>query len=274
MSNRASFSPIRALTRRLLALLLLASPVWAAGAAYGRQAAWPAAMRLVYEIDAGADAEQTLGVVRERLEVLRPQRTDALLDDAGRLLVRLRSAGDRDLAVAVIGQTGDFRITLVASDDPAEIQAAVDAAQDASLAETATLPEGRLLAATGERFEPYLLIYAPGAPELAGAELTGAHVRLAERGVNSESGASIVRFELDGAGARAMTKLTTDHVRERLAIVFDGQILMAPVISTPITGGEGYIDGNFTTEGAEVLAAILNAGPLPPLTLVEESVEE
>jgi preprotein translocase subunit SecD len=269
MSIVASCSPpsASAATRWAAVLCLLLSPTWAAGAAHARQdLPWPAAVRLVYEIAPGADAEETLRIVRERLDELRPRRTDAALDASGRIVVQLRSAGDRDLAVGVVGQPGAFQIALVASDNPAEIQAA--------LADGGAAPEGLVLGATGDRFEPYLLLFADAA-DADDALLTGAHVRQAAPGFNPGNGAPIVNFQFDDAGARALNKLTTTYAGDRIAIVLDGAIIAAPVISSPITSGSGFIDGGFTTEGAQALAAILNAGALPaPLTLIEESTEE
>lgn len=256
------------LTRRLAALILLASPFWAAPAALARQnASWPAAVRLVFELQPGADADETVRVAQARLDRLRPQRTDAFIDDAGRLVVRLRNAADRDLAAGVVGQPGEFRITLVASDDPARVQAA--------LADQSTLPEGQILAPLGDRFEPYLLVYAPGATDVDDSALTGSHIVRAEAATNPANGAAVVNFELDAAGGRALTRLTTTHVRERIAVVLDGQVLMAPTVSTPLTDGAGSINGGFSPEVAQALAAIMGSGPLPaPVTLVEETAEE
>jgi preprotein translocase subunit SecD len=53
--------------------------------------------------------------------------------------------------------------------------------------------------------------------------------------------------------------------------VLDNQILSAPVIQTPITGGQGRITGQFDAESATDLAVLLRAGALPaPLQVIEE----
>jgi preprotein translocase subunit SecD len=55
------------------------------------------------------------------------------------------------------------------------------------------------------------------------------------------------------------------------AIVLDNEVISAPVIREPITGGSGQISGNFTVQQANDLAILLRAGALPaPLTVVEE----
>jgi protein-export membrane protein SecD len=255
-----------AFTRRAVLLL---PPLWAlvlsGPGAEAQSAPWPAAAELVFEVGPGGAPDAVQSVVQARLEELRPRRTEVILDDAGRIVVRLRSGGDRDLAVGVASQTGRLQIALVASDDPIDIQAA--------LAESGGPPEGQVLAPTGQEYEPYLLLYLER-PGVDAAALSGRHFSQAAAGFHPANGSPIVNFRLDAAGARALSQLTTTHAGERIAIVLDGVVLSAPTVAEPITGGAAYIDGGFTTDSAQALAAIINAGALPaPLTLVEEVTE-
>ena len=56
-----------------------------------------------------------------------------------------------------------------------------------------------------------------------------------------------------------------------MAIVLDNEVISAPNINGPITGGSGIITGNFTTESANELAMLLRSGALPaPLEVLEE----
>ncbi len=65
--------------------------------------------------------------------------------------------------------------------------------------------------------------------------------------------------------------MTTENVNRPFAIVLDNEIISAPVIREPITGGSGQISGNFTVESANDLAVLLRAGALPAkLSVVEE----
>ena len=58
---------------------------------------------------------------------------------------------------------------------------------------------------------------------------------------------------------------------ERLAIVLDNEVISAPNINGPITGGSGIITGNFTTKSANDLALLMRSGALPaPLEVMEE----
>ena len=53
--------------------------------------------------------------------------------------------------------------------------------------------------------------------------------------------------------------------------MLDNEVISAPVIREPITGGSGQISGNFTVQQANDLAILLRAGALPaPLTIIEE----
>ncbi|MCD6287836.1 MAG: protein translocase subunit SecD [Candidatus Hydrogenedentes bacterium] len=87
---------------------------------------------------------------------------------------------------------------------------------------------------------------------------------------NSRVGAWQVDFVLSTAGGRQFRRITTDHVKERLAIVLDQTVQTAPTINEPI-GSRGQITGGFTPTEARDLAIVLEAGALPaPLELIYE----
>jgi preprotein translocase subunit SecD len=67
--------------------------------------------------------------------------------------------------------------------------------------------------------------------------------------------------EGSGAFADATTRLSASN--DRLAIVVDREVISAPAVDEPITGGSGIISGNFTENRAKDLATQLNAGALP-----------
>jgi preprotein translocase subunit SecD len=81
----------------------------------------------------------------------------------------------------------------------------------------------------------------------------------------------IVTFRFSTAGTRKFAQATSENVGRPFAIVVDGEVVSAPVIREPITGGSGQISGNFTTRSASELAAVLRYGELPArLKVVEE----
>ncbi len=80
-----------------------------------------------------------------------------------------------------------------------------------------------------------------------------------------------VSFKFNSVGSKIFAEITKQNTGKRFAIVLDSKLLSAPVINTPITGGEGEISGSFTVESANDLALLLRAGALPaPLNIIEE----
>jgi preprotein translocase subunit SecD len=92
-------------------------------------------------------------------------------------------------------------------------------------------------------------------------------------GLDSQTGERLVSFKLKSAGADAFAKYTTDHVGEFFAIVLDGNVVSAPYIRQPITGGTGQISGNFTVQEMNDLSTVLKFGALP-LQLQEVSFNQ
>src|SRR5262249_33941542 len=80
---------------------------------------------------------------------------------------------------------------------------------------------------------------------VTGENLTKASASLHPNGIGY-----IVNFSFDGIGTRKFGQVTTENVGKRFAVVLDGKIITAPSINTPILGGSGYIEGNFTPETA------------------------
>lgn len=82
----------------------------------------------------------------------------------------------------------------------------------------------------------------------------------------------MIQFKLDTKGGVAFSRATQpDNKGRALAILLDGEVISAPEINDPITGGSGVITGQFDFEEAENLSILLNAGALPvPLTIIEE----
>lgn len=97
-------------------------------------------------------------------------------------------------------------------------------------------------------------------------------LNLKNAGISTDrNGNPAVSFEFDKIGAEEFANVTSRNVGKRLAIVLDGQVISAPNINTPITGGSGEITGNFSIEEANELSVLLKSGALPaPLHTVEE----
>ena len=101
--------------------------------------------------------------------------------------------------------------------------------------------------------------------------LSGDRLTDASAGFDSQTREPVVNFRFDRTGAREFATITEANVGRPFAIVLDGEVLSAPVIREPITGGSGQISGSFTVQEAGTLSALLRAGALPAkLTVIEE----
>jgi SecD/SecF fusion protein len=93
----------------------------------------------------------------------------------------------------------------------------------------------------------------------------------AQPGFDSRTAQPIVNFRFSIKGAQNFGQATTENLGRQLAIVLDKEVISAPVIQSPITGGSGQISGSFTVELVNNLSIQLRAGALPAkLTIVEE----
>jgi protein-export membrane protein SecD len=101
---------------------------------------------------------------------------------------------------------------------------------------------------------------------VAGDDLTDAQASF-----DSRTGQPIVSFRFNIRGAQRFGDATTRGVGRQLAIVLDNEVISAPVVQTPITGGSGQISGQFTVEQVNNLSLLLRAGALPAkLSIIEE----
>ncbi len=103
--------------------------------------------------------------------------------------------------------------------------------------------------------------------------LTGDDLSRAFAGTHSGSGIPIVNIEFNDRGTRIFGELTQQIVgtEESIAIFLDKEELISPVVTSVITSGTGYIQGNFTLQRAQDIALLLESGRLPvPVELVQE----
>ena len=105
--------------------------------------------------------------------------------------------------------------------------------------------------------------------------LDGSNVKNAEAAMDNESAGYAVDLQFDGDGADLFHEATAtaysgsvtsaiEGVDNRaIMIILDGQIISAPVVNEPISGGRCSITGGFSQEEATNLAALIEGGALP-----------
>ena len=121
----------------------------------------------------------------------------------------------------------------------------------------------------GEEEEFYTLYHLFNNAELTGGVIEDAQMRLSQAGVTA--GQAVVEVEMNSEGSREWARITGANINNRIAIVLDRKVHMAPVIRSQIFGGGTVIEGLDSIEEAEDIAIVLRAGALPvPVTIAEE----
>ncbi|CAM5509525.1 MULTISPECIES: protein translocase subunit SecD [Streptomyces] len=118
------------------------------------------------------------------------------------------------------------------------------------------------------QWEKYIL----GPSAVAGTEVDDATAAIDQQGAQGW----LVNMEFTDKGKKQFADVTSDisakpSPQNQFAIVLDGDVVSAPYVREPLTGGTAQISGSFTQESAQDLANMLSYGALP-LSFVEESV--
>ncbi len=202
---------------------------------------------------AGQAIEQSVEIVRRRIDESGVNEPEIARQDPDRILVQLPGVQDPDRIKNLLGTTAKMDFHLVdetAPPDPAHV------------------PPGDMLliddeSRAGRGPEP-ILVHRK-------IEVSGGNLTDASASTNSQTGGWIVNLRFDSVGARKFGLMTEQNVNHRFAVVLDNKVITAPNILGPIPGGTGFIEGNFTAQSANDLAVLLRAGALPaPLKIIEE----
>ena len=196
--------------------------------------------------------DQSIQIVERRVNQLGTVEPVIQRQGTDRILVQVPGLQDPTRLKELLGRTAKMEFRMVDTSVPP------DQAQQGRLP-----PEVELLMSASTPKVPYVV---KKQVLVSGGDLTDA-----QPGFDQRTGEPIVNFKFNSTGARKFAQATTDNVGQPFAIVLDNEVISAPVIREPITGGQGQISGNFTVQSANDLAILLRAGALPaPLTVIEE----
>ena len=119
-------------------------------------------------------------------------------------------------------------------------------------------------------------VYAIKMPRNGEAPLSGDHVVEASAQPDPQSNQTAVSLNMDQTGAKIWARMTTEaanNSNREVAILLDNEVVSAPRVNEPITGGSSQITGNFSLQEATDLSDILEIGKLPASTqIIQESV--
>ncbi|TAN60606.1 protein translocase subunit SecD, partial [bacterium] len=216
-------------------------------------------MHLVLRVDSSKVApehrydavERALEVIRSRIDQFGVAEPLIQRQGADQIIIQLPGVTDRERAKELIGRTALLEFKLV-NDGPKALEEAA----------AGNIPEG-FEYVKDEDNRPILLSKA--------ASMTGEAIKDAGVGMD-EYGLPSVKLEFNEKGIDAFSKVTSEHIGERLAIVLDAKVHSAPVIRSKIDSGQAEITrgAGFSPEEANDLRIVLRSGALPAPMVIEE----
>jgi SecD/SecF fusion protein len=213
--------------------------------------------KLTMKLSAGGVTQRMSSLIAQSMEVIRKR-----VDEVGTTEPIIQRQGEDRVLVQVPGFDDSSRLKSLISKTARLTFHLVHPTMSAAQAEAQGVPSGYML-----------LPSADGGNELLNenVELGGESLTNAQPAFDQQTGRSVVSFSFDTRGAIIFGEITSKNVGKRFAIVLDNQVITAPTIQQPITGGTGQISGSFTPQSANDLAVLLRAGALPAtLDVVEE----
>ena len=178
--------------------------------------------------------QQALEIIRRRIDEVGTREPSIQRQGENRILIQVPGVGSAAELKALIGTTA--RLTF---------HPVVSSTSDSE----AIAGPGNILVPHLDREGEYYIVER--AAVLSGEDLVDAQPAFDQNGLPS------VTFRFNPAGARIFGQYTSDNVGALFATVLDGEVITAPQIREPITGGSGQITGNFTVESSTELAILL-----------------
>jgi preprotein translocase subunit SecD len=196
--------------------------------------------------------EQSIQIVERRVNELGTVEPLIQRQGADRILVQVPGLQDPTRLKELLGKTAKMEFRMV------------DTTVSPDQAQQGRVPaDSEVLMSASSPKVPYVI---KRQVLVSGGDLTDA-----QPGFDQRTNEPIVSFKFNSSGSRKFAQATSENVGLPFAIVLDNEVISAPVIREPITGGSGQISGSFTVQAANDLAVLLRAGALPaPLTVVEE----
>jgi SecD/SecF fusion protein len=205
--------------------------------------------KITIKLSAQGVTDRMSALITQSMEVIRKR-----VDEVGTTEPTIQRQGNDRVLVQVPGFEDSARLKDLISRTARLTFHLVHPSMTASQAEAQGVPAGY-----------FILPSADGGNELLNEniELGGESLTNAQPGFDQQTGRSVVSFQFDTRGAITFGEITSKNVGKRFAIVLDNQVITAPTIQQPITGGSGQISGSFTPATANDLAVLLRAGALP-----------
>jgi preprotein translocase subunit SecD len=222
--------------------------------------------------------QAAMGIVENRVNALGVSEPLVQLASGNRIIVQLPGVKNPDQAIQTFGQTGLLEFV-----DAGSTYLPPGTVITTTLGGPSTIGTAGATAAATPGATPTTTAASPtpAASPTASATpvyttvMTGKDLQTAAVGFDNV-GRPEIDFTLTPAGAKIFGDYTTKNVGKYLAIVMDKKVIECPVIQSPITGGQGVINGGtgpgFSLEQAQSIVIQLKYGALPiPLKVVDST---
>ena len=114
------------------------------------------------------------------------------------------------------------------------------------------------------------IYYISDNPAIKGGMIKNPSAQIAPPG-SQNAGQWVISLEMNQQGARFWNTFTGANIGNRVAIVLDNKVYMAPFINDQIPTGQTLISGLDNANEAQDIANVLRAGELPaPINIIEE----
>jgi protein-export membrane protein SecD len=187
---------------------------------------------------------QSIEVLRKRVDSTGTTEPQIQRQGIDRILIQVPGLQDPEQLKILVGTTAKLEFRMVA--EPGANPADIEEMKDKDRPGTTIAVERRVI-------------------------IQGEDLLSAEPGFDSRNGEPVVNFRFNVKAAQIFGRVTTDNLGKPFAIILDNEVISAPTIQSPITGGSGQISGRFTVKQVNDLSTLLRAGALPAkMTIVEE----
>ncbi len=210
--------------------------------------------------------EQALETIRNRIDEFGVAEPVIQRQGENEMVVQLPGVKDPKRAIELIGKTAQLEFKLVDEKSPlaAEIPDTIAVGEEEEFFKKFSgkiAPEDEILFQkivrdTGEIYKRPILLKKE-------TLMTGELLSEARVAIDQSYNEPYVSIRFNSEGAKLFEDITGKHIKERLAIILDGNVYSAPVIQDRIAGGDAQITGRFLLEEAKDLAIVLRAGALP-----------
>jgi len=188
------------------------------------------------------EMQDTITRLRQRVDEIGQNEANIYQEGDNRINVDIPGATDAEKTLKTLGKVGDIFFILATN----HLEYVTD--ETTGSGEYVLSTEWADIVATGDLI------------------LDGKDIKDAESNSYRDNAGMVTHYvylKLNEQGKDKFAKVTTAHVGEPIAIIYDGKIVSVATINEPLTTGEAQISGSFTAKEAEDLAVTIRVGALP-----------